>query len=257
MVYSVLRSAAPEDLLRLKGKFLKASKTEKAAKHFAATSRLEEKITLLAEFGIRYFGIFADPTEVTPTNLKSILQKFMDGEKGKALDEMSSLQIYVESDKEYIHLLGLMGHYSNHPSFLLNLEYNRAGYHFKKWKTSTYNVNDKNAADTIRSADYISRVLLQGILIAERAHVLFKLTATQVKILVYLYGSRYTYTSKEKVWNYFLGNFTQKVISDTLTRLVKVQYLERHLINSNEYTITSLGMGVVNRFFQTVLNQSQ
>lgn len=258
MVYSVLRSAAPEDLLKLKGKFLKASKSERAAKFFAATSLLEEKIALLAEFGIRYFGIFADPAEVTPTNLKSILKKFMDGQKSSALDDMASLQIYVESDKEYLHLLGLMGQYSNHPSFMLNLEFNRAGYHAKKWKTTTHNVNDKNTVETIKSADYISRVMLQSILIADRSTILFKITSNQVKILIYLYASRLTYLTKEKIWNYFLGNLTKKVTSDSLMQLVRLQYVEKHLVaNPEEFTITSLGIGVVNRFFQTVFNQSQ
>lgn len=257
VVYSVLRSAAPEDLLKLRGRFLKAAKSEKGAKFFAANSRLEEKIALLSEFGIRYFGIFANRGNVTHTKLKGILDKFYADQKGAALSDLSQLEMYVEDDKEYIHLLGLMANLSNHPSYALNLEFERNGYHAKQWTTSRFNKNDNNVVKAMEHADYLTNMLLQGSLMIERSTILFTLTPNQLRILIYLYSKRHTHVSKDRIHMYFLGNMTKQVATTAIMKLLKLFYVEEHIKKEPEFTITSLGIGVVNRFLQTTFNQLQ
>lgn len=258
LVYSVLRSTDKDDLLKLRGKYLKAAKSEKKAKYFCANAKYDEKITLLAEFGVRFFTIFANHENITSTKIKDILQKYADDQKGLALDAISESQIFVESDKQFIHLLGLMANTSAHPSYKLNQEYQRAGYHSRKWTTSSKNKNDNNVSATIEHADYVSKLLTLGIVNAERSEILFKVTSTQLKILLYLYYNRHTFLTIERVHNFFLGNMTKATVRNALKKLKEMQYADLHLTaEPMQYSITSLGIGIVNRYMTTTFNQLQ
>lgn len=258
IVYSVLRSASRDDLLKLKGRFLKAAKSEKMAKLFAATASSDDKKTLLAEFGVRFFTILVNDDTVTVTDLKNILDKFEENQKGSALENLADHEIYVESDKTYIHLLGLMANTSNHPSYKLSLEFNRAGYHARKWTVSSKNKHDENVSGAMREADYVASLMLNSSLVVDRSSVLFDITEAQLKILIYLYTKRHTHLTKEQVYEKFLGNFTIQMVSTALTKLKDRYFVDRHLTaDPHQFTITSRGIGVVNRYFQTVFNQIQ
>lgn len=258
LVYSVLRSSDREDLLKLRGRFLKAAKSETAAKRFASIAKYEEKALLLAEFGVNFFTVFVNNDSLTSKKLREILNKYEADQNGSAMESLTESQIWVESDKEFIHLLGLMAQTSNHPSYKLNLEAQRAGYHAKRWTVSSKNKNDKNIDETITTFDYLTRLLLQSCLITDRAPTLFNITADEMKLLLYLYSVRHTYVDKDKVWVYFLGNYNKKFISTHLKKLFKMQYLEIHPNEDlQKFTITSLGIGIVNRFLQTTFNQIQ
>lgn len=258
LVYSVLRTTDKDDLLKLRGKYLKAAKSEKKAKAFCANAKYDEKITLLAEFGVRFFTIFANHENITSTKIKSILQKYADEQHGLALDAISESQIYVESDKQFIHLLGLMANTSAHPSYKLNQEFQRQGFHARSWTKSSKNKNDNNVSETIEHADYIVKLLTTGIVNAERAEILFKVTSTQLKILFYLYCYRHTFLTIERVHNYYLGNMSKATVRNGLKKLKEMQYTDLHLTaDPMQFSITSLGIGVVNRYLQTTFNQLQ
>lgn len=258
LVYSVLRSADKDDLLKLKGRFLKAAKTEKAAKYFAANASYQEKAALLAEFGVRFFTVIVNDDKVVQADFKRILDKFEANQKASALEALADLGIYVESDKQYIHLLGLMANTTNHPSYKLSLEYKRQGYHAKKWTISSRNKHDNNITETIEDADYVAKMFLSSTLIAERSPVLFDVPESHLKILLYLYTVRHTYVTKERVLEKFLGNFTIQMVTTVLTKLTDRLFVERNSAASPPvFTITSRGIGVCNRYFQTVFNQIQ
>ncbi len=258
IVYSVLRSADKSELLKLRGKFLQAARSEKKAKFFVANSTFDEKASLLAEFGIRFFTWMVNDDSVTNKDLKRILDEACGMERGEALKLLSESEVYVISDKEYIHQLGLMASLSNHPSYKLSLEFNRAGYHCNRWTASVKNRHDRAVTEAFASADYISKVMLNASMIAERSSVLFDLPPLQIRILLYLYSVRHTHVNKEKIAAAFGGEISLTIASNNVTKLTEQFYVEKHLTEKPvAFTITSKGIAVVNRYMTAVINKSQ
>lgn len=253
MVYSILRSASKEELFSLRGRFLLASKSEKTAKRFVATSRLEEKIALLTEFGIRFFLIFADEERVTSDDIQTIVKKYKEDKYASALQDISELRMHVTSDKEYAHMLGLMANTTNHPSYLLNLELNRAAYIAKKWGASTKNIHDKTQKETSESSTYLAKLILEGHLSMKKVGKLYSMTQEDLSLLVFFHINRHIHISRDDLVVRLAGSYSHHQVFKSSTALENSHFIEPHAYaDPKKFTITSLGIKVVNSFMDKV-----
>lgn len=255
ITYSVLRSIENKDKVRLKGRHLMAAKNESTAKFFATNSSLEDKLLLFSAMGMTYFLVIANSPALTIRNLSEILDKYKTDDKLSTIREFAKLNIYISSNKQFLHLLGLMEQSINHPSYILNLEYNRIGYHLKKWSTSAKSVYDMPIRESIQNADLIVKTMLNSVLTLESSQGIFGISPLEMKILLYLYPFRNIYVSIDKLWNYFLADMGKNRVSNNIKRLMEAQYVQKSALSEDrEYTITGLGISVVNSFVQKVFN---
>lgn len=249
-VYTVLYNASYEEKRGLTGKYLKAAMNERAAKSFASNSTLEEKIYLLSHFGMEHFFVFAK-RGLSLQKFRDILTKFEANKKVSALKDISQDGVFVTGDKEFLRLLGFMAQSIHHPSFFLNLEFNRQGFHIQKWKKRNLNDRDLQLREIDENASNLAKIMLNGCLSMDYARTLMNIMPSQLKILLYLYSMPHAYVSDITLGEYFVGRISRLEFRSAIKTL-----LNGFLIQQNDeeksYTIAGPGIKKVNEYFKAV-----
>lgn len=248
-VYSLLYGASYEEKRGLKGKYLRAAMSGKAAKHFATNSSREEKEYVMAHFGVKFFYVIAK-REGTMATLKELLTKFDTGKKVSALKDIADAGIFVTSDKELSRLLGHMSQSIHHHSFFLNMEFIRQGYHIQKWKKHNLNGLDATSREIDESSKVLAKTLLNACLAMDFAAGGTGITPTQMKLLLHLYAISHTFIKDDELYGYFVGAFNKTKYRYAMKALVKEGLVVQHgPASKREVTISGTGIKRVNEFF--------
>lgn len=255
-IYTILYEATYEQKRGLKGKYLQAAVDCRSAKLFASMSTREEKEYILSYFGFQYFYVVA-PKDVKFAELKEKLKQFKSEHKVRALKNVAEEGFYVHGDEQFMYLLRLMAKSMHHPSFFLNLELIRQGFHIKKWTKRNFNKKDMDVRETMENDSLLIRTLLSGNLSVKYVPGLTGLTEVEMNILMYFYVYKHTFITEETLKGYFLGVFTKREFQEAVVALVKTDYIRRKAHNVMEYTITSPGIQAVADYRDTVLANNQ
>lgn len=250
-VYTVLFHASLEEKRGLKGKYLKAAMDGKAAKVFATTSTLEEKEHLLAHFGVESFFVFAK-RGMNLLKFKDILEKFDKRKRVSAIADIAQEGVFVTSDKEFLRLLGIMSQAIHHPSYVLNLEMDRQGYHIKKWAKKYTNKEDVHTRELEANAKLLAQTCLSANLMMDFTPGNTGISAPQMKILLFLYTLSHIYVSEERILSALAGSVGKIQYAAAMRPLVAGQFVLRHA-KGKEYTIAGPGIRQVNEYMSRTL----
>lgn len=253
-VYSVLYNASYEEKRGLRGRLMNAAMKPSAAKFFANHATWEEKVELLAHFGIEYFTVFVKTKNTQLKQLGKILEKYeKDGEQ-LALQDIVNAKIFVTGDQQFVQLFRLMAKSIHKPQYFLNLELTRAGYHINKWKRR----NNSNDSMAIREAQECAPLLARYALSAAVKMQYTKgstgVSDFNMQVLLYFFVYANNYLPEHKIYTYFSGYKTTREIRCALTGLVKGQFLQKHLTNPKELSISGKGTTKVHNFMDGLMD---
>lgn len=231
--------------------------SERRTKFFCENSSIDTKLKFFHAIGLsNALTIFPDKTK-SGVALKEILKKYDQQKLAAAQKGHAMLGVYVTTDKETAFLLGLMGQNINSKSFLLNLDYNKVGYHIKEWDKKLNNPAHKELLDTAENAVIVTNTIFNGLLNMNAAITLFGINSVDLQIILYFFTKRETYVSRETVWDKFEGYIVKRKTTMSLKRLMTNDYIKKHFDWKHlRYTITSKGIDLVNQYVQRVLKQN-
>lgn len=246
-IYTVLFNASSEDKKGLHGKYLNACENEKAAKKFIETAAREEKEFLLSQFGYQFY-YFISPYKPSNTTLKEFIEK-----EGCKITDLKKEGLYIHSDKELMHLMGLTCKSVHTPSYAMNLELMRQAYHVKKWSRS---VPVKDQSGEVAEADSVlMRTLLSATITMNYQAGITSLSDIQMQICLYLYLNRNkerSFSDIENMFSGYKGRYTPAGFKSAINSLILNQYIQKSAVDKN-LTITSLGIKKCQEYRDSVL----
>jgi hypothetical protein len=246
-IYTILFNASAEDKKGLSGKYLSACENIKATKKFIDSATREEKEFLLAQFGYQFF-YFISPYRPSNTTLKEYIER-----GGYKITDIKKEGLYVHSDRELMHLVGLTCKSVHNPSYSMNLELMRQSYHVKKWSRA---VPVKDPTGDVAEADSVlMRTLLSATITMNYQAGITGLSDIQCQILLYLYVNRNKERSMsdlDDVFSGYKGRYTPSGFKTAINSLVLNQYIQRSAVDKT-LTITSLGIKKCQEYRDSVL----
>lgn len=249
-IYTVLFNASSEDKKGLHGKYLNACENEKVAKKFIETATREEKEFLLSQFGYQFYYLIC-PYRPSETTLKEVME--MNGYK---VTELKKAGLYIHSDKELMHLMGLTCKSIHTPSYAMNLELMRQSYHVKKW-SRTVPVKDKSS-EVAEADSVLMRTLLSATITMNYQSGITNISDAQIQILIYLYINRNkerSFSDIENMFSGYKGRYTPAGFKSALNSLILNQYIQKSVVDKN-LTITSLGIKKCQEYRDAVLTNN-
>jgi len=235
-IYTILFNASAEDKKGLHGKYLSASENEKSAKRFIDTATREEKEFLLSQFGYQFYYLIS-PYKPSNTSLKEFIEK-----EGYKITDLKKEGLYVHSDKELMHLMGLTCKSIHTPSYAMNLELTRQSYHVKKWSRS---VPVKDPSSEVSEADSVlMRTLLSATITMNYQQGITGISDIQCQVLLYLYLNRnkqVTFESVNDLFSGYKGRYAPSGFKSAINSLILNQLVQRSVVDKS-LTITSLGI---------------
>jgi hypothetical protein len=251
-VYTALFKAPYEQKRQLKGKYLKAAMSEKAAKSFAAGSTKEEKEMLLSELGYEFYYVVNAGGQATKI-LQSILPAMRSGKKTEMSNAIAANGLFVTGDREIIRTLGLVSKVSHHPSFFLNLELLRQGYHIEKWGKRYGTEKDTVSRSIDETAKAIGRMLFNSSVSMDFSKGLLGSSADEMKVLLFLYSTSLVEPTDEDVKSRFAGRMKGKSYYVAIRSLMDSHSIDRIF---GKVSITSLGIKKVSNFIDSAINKN-
>lgn len=256
-VYDLLYNITPEQKKNLSKQFLSILKSNVKSKNFSDFSSLDEKVRFFSELGIESAIVFFQDKFNSVNALKKILEKYDDNKQAGASKEMTSLKIFVSSDKQVKFLLGMMSDTIMHRSYFLNQDFNKIGFHVKEWSKKLDSPASTEIKDAIENSDIISKTILNSCMSIKFVDGFIGIDEHSILVLLYLSGYRHTYVDKEFIWEYFVGVIPKGKVTTCIKRLFLDELIRKHVDYSNpRYTITSSGIEKVNQFRNRVIKQN-
>ena len=254
-LYTILFNLTAAQKRQLGGKYLKASMSERAAKTFIKSATDDEKKYLLTLCGFRFFwALFRE--DLNGSKLREVLDKYDKDEKPKALKDVMEYGLYVESDTNFMKLLGYVSRTIHHHAYFKNMEMAKVGFQIKRWKKRAFLPGDLEMRNISDGATEMAKMLLSGTIIVDYIKAILGISPAQMKILLYLYTCQHRHTSEDFLFEFFYSYIRQAEIKKSLIDLRNEGYIDvERGENSKMYTIAAKGIGVVNEFFKNVFSK--
>lgn len=251
-IYSVLYNATFDEKRILPPRLLKFVRQERVAKKFVKNATLDEAITLLSYLGIGHALILFDTKHGSIKALQGILDKYKDKKPIRSLKDVVDARFFVSTDKEFNTLLGLMAQTIHHRSYQMGLEYTRVGHHIHNWSRRLNPKPDDSQADMTEKSNLLATTLLSSALTLEKAEFLFSLKPLDMQLLWYLYPLKHTYVPITQLYHALVGQVQDRKVLCCIKNLVNTLHIQSSALDRREYTITALGIRVVEQFFEAV-----
>lgn len=254
-IYSILYNSPPEQKKGLGKAALKVVSTSTRARNFATNSTLDEKLKIMAEFGMSYSLVLHPKGQVTVNELKQMMQKYNEGRAAAGVEHAAKSNIFVTTDKETVHILGLSAATIHHETYMLNLDILKTGHALKKWKRNAKCAENEEIKEANENAILIDKTIIQGVLAAKYTDGFLGITEKELLVLQYLSINKHLFLSKERILDYFKGVLKAGWITTALKNLFAANYIRKHIEpRPLKFMITASGIDIVNKFRNRVLN---
>lgn len=232
-----------------------ASQTK--TKNFCENSSIDTKLKFFHAVGLsNALTIFPDPAK-SGAALKSLLKKYDEERMAAAQKEHAQMNVYVTTDKQTSFLINLMGDNINTKSFLLNLDYNKTGYHIKQWAKKLDTAQHQELLDTAENAKVVGETVLNSFLNLNSVTTLFGINEVDIQVLLFFYTKMNIYISRETVWDKFQGYLPKKKTTMSMKRLLLNEYTVQHPEWQHlRYTLSAKGVDLVMAFIKQVFKHT-
>lgn len=254
-LYSMMYNASAEGLRLIPASIVRFFKKPSIARNFAKNADLDEALTVLSYLGIDWFLVIADKNVSTIQDMRKVLDKFRDNNTAGAMKDLIEAKMFVTSDKQAITMLTLSAQTIHRQSYALNMEYSRAGYHLKKWKSRLNAPGQDPDQVILENSNALAQTFLSCLLTLGKIDFLFHLRPVDLFIILYLYPKKNTFVPSEQLYHFLEGSYPRSKIGSSIKSLLLHNYLERSALSKNpEYTLSATGIRVVSGFMEAVLH---
>lgn len=253
-LYTLLFNMEASQKRHLKGKHLKAVMTERGARNFIANASLEDKLYLLSCTGQKFF-ITLMAEDFKKEWFKEIYDLFQKDKKPAALKDLVSRGLFVSSDVNFTRLLGHVSRSIHHHNFYQATELRRTGFHIRKWKRIALGAKDLETREADEAATSLAQLLLSGSVTMDYMKGLMGISATEMKLLLYLYTNSHAYTSEKYLGSFFKGYIRDAEVRLSIRNLCKSGYVEADKVPEKRYTITGPGTKMVNEYYKIIFTK--
>lgn len=254
-VYNILYNVTQEQKKFLGKSSLKILSTSTRAKNFSAWSSLDEKQKLLSELGYQYVFMIVPSKLNTVQELKTMMKNYEEGRASMGVEHAAKMKIFVTTDKETVHLLGLAAATIHHDNYLMSLDLMKTGHALKKWSKRAENPTTEEEKEAIEYGDTINRLIYESIMASSYTEGLIGVNNRDLLLLLFLMRNRHTYLSKERIFDHFRGIIKLSNVTSGIKQLLMNNYIRKHVdFNKPRYMITSSGIQLVNNFRSRVLS---
>lgn len=248
----------PTDVIKtLPIRYRRILHSEKATKNLCIKSTIDEKLQFFYYIGLTNALTIFPETIKGKNQVKEFFKKYDEEKLASVKKDHAVLNIYVSTDRETSHLMGLMGMTISDKGFALNYDYNKTSYHLKGWgkKLESTEINELN--DTVESADLVAKTMLNTANSLDLSDILHGVKSNDLKVLLFLFLRRGKYTIVEKIWEYFLTYTNKRVITSCIKRLLLNEYLQKHIDwRTPSYVLSAKGINLVYDFMKRILKQN-
>lgn len=259
-IYTILYNASFQEKRGLKGRYLKAAMSERAAKYFAENSSKEEKEYILTYFGYSYCYVIYKKDDGFEKIREIIEERRPNIERIKGMSEAG---IYLHSDLEFQRYLGLTAHALHHHNFQFNNEIVRAHYHIQKWSKIYHSPTDIQSREVDESVRQTAKFLFNALSGMDNLTTLIGVNIQGLTLLLYFYQLRERSVPRSQLAAIFAGYYTPNIMKRILKDLSEGNYISSIRVHTDEegkrpwhYSITSIGIKAVNNYFQHVYNKN-
>lgn len=245
----------PTDVIKtLPIKYRRVLFTERATKGFCEKSTIDEKLHFFHLIGLTNSLTIFPETIKGKNQTKEFFKKYEENKLAGAQKDHAILNIYISTDKETSHLMGLMAMNLSAKGYKLNLDYNKTAFHLKEWSKQLKSADSNLLDETVASADLIAQTMLNTIDSADRSELLHEIGQLDIRMLLFMYLNRSRYISKEYIWSFFITSTTKGRVTTSIKRLHQDLFIQKHIDWKNlKYTITSKGENMVYEFMKRII----
>lgn len=255
-IYDIIYSLTTKQKRDLDPVYAKMVSTPKKAKAFCRLGSLEQKFHFLASVGIKWSSILYCET-ASPKNFKEVLKAYQKEGRTHGLKQMANNQIYITTDREFMFMLMTMAQSIHHPQYSLNMEWNKLGYKMGAlgvWTKSAANVEFTKANENIDALNRFSLLWEQQQRTTEIIESTFSINENDFRILNFLFRNKHRHVGKEEMFKYFETIIKDSMMYKSLKGLTENLYIQQSAMNKKDYTITALGINLIDKIFQRAIN---
>ena len=249
-VYTAIFKADIDQKRAVGPKYLKNVLTEKAARSFAEKSSREDKEHVLAHMGYEFYYVI-NKVGKTIKHIKEFIPILTS--KRTAGEVIAEQGVFVTSDKETIRALGLLARLTHSPTYYLDLEILRQGYHLKKWSKRYGGTKDFTFREADENSRLICKMIENSILNSEFSKALIECSTTATILLLYIYRDITLELKEEKLKESFKGRISTNKYANAIRELSDKNLILRI---RGIISITSGGINKVNDFFHSVIHSN-
>lgn len=221
-------------------------------KNFCEFSSIDAKLRFFHAIGLKN-SLAVYPTKVKTANgVKDLLATYDEEKLAAASKGSASLGIFVTTDKQTAFMINLMAQTVHSDSYALNLDYNKVGYHIKKWSKRIDTGSQKDLEDCQESAKVIANIMLETSKCMNTSELLFELKSIDITVLMFFYEKMHVYLHRDNVILKFDIHFQRRMIVNSVKRLHSEEFITKHPTDT-KYTIGGKGIDLVNRFLNRVI----
>lgn len=250
-VFDQLYNLTKDERKNLNRKQMRATYNAKYAKQFATTASLEEKVEFLAKIGKPFWCGFGTINNKVITDL---FKKYRDEGGNAAIKEMQDLGIFVFSDREVAHFMGLLSSNCHTETYMLNRDFLKTGYRVKRWKEGKSTKNDE-ISEATEAVHEMSKLVFHASIMNRYVQDEFGVDELQHLILLYLFRYKNKFVPVEELRGQLCPIYTTNKLSQSLRFLKDNTFIQKDAsVKTVNYQITSLGIDTVMRYQKKLLN---
>lgn len=248
-IYTILFNASYQQKRGLLGKYMKAAMNQRSAKKFVAHSTRDEKEYIMSHFGFEFYYVVAR-RGTTYESMKAILEKFDNNKTFPAMSDIAKEGLFVMGNTEFLRMLGLMSKTIHHPTYFMNLEFQKQGYNIQHWGKRVNIDEDLQARETDEFSRMFAQTCINASLAIDSAASSLGVNKTTIKILLYLYYTKAVELSKDQLYAYFSGNMKKTEFNYGMKELIGGQLVTA--FKKDRVSISGEGMRSVNNYLGLV-----
>ena len=251
-MYDVCFNLTEEVKRKLPLPYIKVLSSPIRIKNFCEFSSIDTKLRFFHAIGLNNaLTVFPDKAK-NGKEIQQLILKYDDEKLAAGIKGSVGMNVFVTSDKQTAFLVNLMAQTIHTESYALNLDYNKTGYHIKKWSKKIDTSSQRDLEECEDSAKAIIKNFLEASLCLRSSEVLFGMKDVDLNVLMYFYEKMHVYLERDTVYLKFDIHYQKRYITMSIKRLTSEGFLTKHPTDMR-YTINSSGIDLVNRYLNRVI----
>lgn len=251
-VFTAIYKSSYEQKRLLPDRYLKIAMNERLAKKFSAEASNNEKEIMLTGLGYNICRVI-NGNDPKVKLIQDVLSIPVTAKRARLNKVISESGLFVTTDKNILRTLGLMSDTIHHPSYYMDMEILRQGYHINKWSKKFLTEKDHVYREVDELARQIAKLFFNSALVSDTSKEMLGVTSNELKILLALYSSNVIQPTDEEFRNLFHGKMSFRSFADSIRKLMAGNFIHRL---SGEISITALGIKKVNNFMKRVIHSN-
>lgn len=255
-IFDWIFMASQEDKKRLSARQLRSIKTPKAAKRFAVSTTLDEKLEFYQKMGGAYAVLLFPNGLFTAKKAQELFAEYESLQPKDRVKYMLDNKVMAVTDRQVALLTNLMANACHNDTYLMNRDFYKIGVHALNWEEPEHALTEATK-ETLEYVRVLNKMIHNSIMGAKSLTVNKVSNDVDMNILQFLFTKNGNYVTKQVIDDRFRGYYKIATVTSAVKRLMEGLYIDRHPSSKErEYTLTSLGIEEVMAFIKRTMNQT-